>query len=36
VTPFAPAAHGAHTAGVLAEIGIDGDELRHLRSEGIM
>ena len=33
---WAGPAHGAHTAGVLAEIGIDGDELRQLRSEGIV
>jgi crotonobetainyl-CoA:carnitine CoA-transferase CaiB-like acyl-CoA transferase len=35
-TLFAPAAHGAHTADVLAEIEIDGDELRQLRSERIV
>ena len=33
---WAGPAHGAHTAEVLAEIGIDGDELNRLRGEGIV
>jgi len=33
---WAGPAHGAHTAEVLAEIGIDGEELRRLRSAGIV
>lgn len=33
---WAGAAHGAHTADVLAELGIDGDELERLRAGGVV
>ena len=33
---WAGPAHGAHTAEVLAEIGIDGDELERLRRDGVV